>query len=884
MTKIVAVEVQGWDRNYWNMFPDSRDLSAPFWSGTATVAYTETGMSGLPNTASLVTDSDGVNYRAVDSRYVQVNDEGFVALRAFVKKDATSSPGVGIRLRHSSGVAVGYRLNTSTGAFTGYAGTASGPGSQATLRTFAGVEWWEVWIWCYNEWTALYCRIYPAVDAAADQRSVTIGNIELYQQGNGPSGGSPVDGVWNYLDGTPPNYGDFYFASQSFVTEPAGTLNFDLFGAPYLPERTGPVNTAFKPRLVGDLRYTVRVNAWPWRGSTSIGIGSVEVANDDGALDTWREMEWRDRFVTLKLHDTDYEYLPYVNPSIEGGADTLLVAIVERMEVVSESVMRLVLRDPVPDLYKPFTSTYAVNSPDTTPDAQYRTVPIAFGNPLQCQPVLIDSSTFAYDLSDTALTAVSEVYINGVAQSTASPTYSASGTGFTLPAEASGRVTADPQSIATPDFDDLISSITDRVTTVTFDTVTQTAINALAYSGTTYRYGYYVDEPTNPAKILDWACSSWGGWWWVNRLGNVQFGRLLSPDTLLENKLNTSLSDARDLSTWESTSNATASYNAVGLDGKISASTLGDSSAAQVGIVRTDHDLLFTADTNPVCLRAWVKKDSTSSPDPVFRVRSTVTGDLIRCSLDTSAGTTSNLSSGANTSIQTTQVTLGGNDWWELVVQADNDSNSDYRVDIYPAGEVAANVRTNLVVGGVEVYENATISDVAGTPPNLTTSRIIDESNMLGEIGIKPDHAPGLSDGAGADRNWSRGRTSEGSGINAEKFSREYQSERRTSTSMHSAYEHAVGARLPMSLIAGTNAAAIAGQESDRMAALYQQERYFYTVKIGFEVGRFDDYVDQIGQVFQLQLDRYGLGSKNLLLVGVSGAFLGYETTLTLWG
>ena len=888
MSQVVAVEVRGWDEDHWNVFPDSRDLTGWSQERNVTTTYTATGMSGLANTASVITDPAAspslTSY--VQSPTYQINDDQYVAARFFVLKDATSSPDPQFRIIDAINGTniVNYELETSSGTLTYKDAEDPESGARATQRTFAGQDWWEVWLWGYTfAAQAAYIRIYPCRNAITDTRSITVGNVEFYQQGIGATSSSPEAGVWVDLDGTPPNYGDFCFASEAFTTELCGTYYYALFGDPYLPPVQGPANRTFLPRLRGELRYSTRVKAWPWGGSGSTSIGSIELANDDGALDTWREMEWRDRRVIVRLHDTDYDYLtaPEIERQPDEGADVMLRAVVERMEVVNESTTRLVLRDPVPELYEPMNETYAVNSPDTTPDANYLVTPIAFGNPMQCEPVLVDSSTFTYHLSDTTLTSVTEVYINGVEQSTTSPTYSASGQGFSLPAEASGRVTADPQSIASPDFDDLCDSISSRAT-VTFNAVTQTAINALNFSGTTYRYGYYSDSAITPAKVLDWACSSWGGWWWVDRLGEVRFGRLLSPDTLLENKLVNSYFDPRNLEGWEQ-SDTTTTYDRVGLDGKITASKLSDTSS-NLGRVRTGEDLRFTPNTDPVCMRVWVKKDSTSSPDPVFRMSSENDIALLRYSMDTSTGSGSNLSSGSNTSSQVTLVNIDGVDWWELVVQADNDSSERFSARIYPASEAAAQTRGSLVIGGFEVYENATVSDVAGTPPNLTTSRVIGEHDIVSDVTIKPDHAPSLSDGAGANRNWSRGRTSEGTGLNADLFSREYQKQARSSNTLAPGYSHAVGANMPMSLIAGANAANIALQEANRMTALYQQERHFYTVRVGLDVGRFDDYIDQIGMVFQLQLDRYGLSSKNVQLVGVEGAFLGHETTLTFWG
>ncbi len=98
---------------------------------------------------------------------------------------------------------------------------------------------------------------------------------------------------------------------------------------------------------------------------------------------------------------------------------------------------------------------------------------------------------------------------------------------------------------------------------------------------------------------------------------------------------------------------------------------------------------------------------------------------------------------------------------------------------------------------------------------------------------------------------------------------------------MGSSYDHAVGAALPESLLIDP----VASQtEADRFAALYGTEAKFWQVTIAATTDQFDNLLDDIGNTITIKSDRYGLGTgKDMVLVGVEGAFLSNEIRLTLW-
>jgi hypothetical protein len=912
---IVAVEIRGWDKKYTNKLGDHRDLGTVGTPNANASTALAKGLDGRSDSATVVTDTAGSpqGFGFVDSQSVLVDSTDFFSLRVWVLKDSDSDQ-IGLRILVDGSALVAATLRTDTGALsfqTGVQSATTYTGS-ATERVVGGQTWWEVWIaGADSTLTGLnseaLVRIYPAIDSQAATRSVTIGGVELY--GAGESDGlseSPVALANADLLGTPANHGDHFFATRSFTSEKTGDGGTYTFFPLLYPDewpRLGPTNTLFQDRLASMGSYSVEVAPQFWSSRSSVGIGSIEINNDDGALDGLITHNWRDRFVIVKIHNTSNSYLRPLQDFLQAdnpGAETALIAIVESFEVVNESRLRIVIRDPVPDLYRPLNQYYPAGSasPDPYINAHYRGAPITLGQPKQCVPVLTDSSTLTYELHDssipnsegTGLSSVSEVYIAGQPQSTESPTYGSATAGFTLNSSPTGRVSADPVSTSAATISGIAGEITARRAGIVFDDISLTGM-ALTHSSPEieYTYGAYIDNPTQPSAILNWITSSVGGFWYVNRFGEIVIGQLKEPVSLLENLLIRSAASPNNLDPngnvgWVVAGSADSTLDKVGLDGTVSASAIEETEAAgNVPLTVADGLVAVTASTNPVCMRVWVLKDAVSSPDINIRVL----GDgsaFTSFTLDTSTGAVVDSSSGSNSAHSVTERTVAGQQWWELTMQADSASYTVLRPRIYPAGTTPADTRSgtnSAVIGGVELYDNITVSDVHGTPPNIYLSKVIDDDNIIGEIGIAIDNAPNLSDFMGTDKNWSRATTGEGSGENGEKFAREYQTDYRSSSVPHNTYRHSTGAKAPMSLHVDSVAAQT---EADRVAAIYQQQRYFYSVTISMRFGSFEQLIDSVGQVFSVSSDRFLLDEKLVTLVGVEGEFLKNEIKLKFWG
>lgn len=132
---------------------------------------------------------------------------------------------------------------------------------------------------------------------------------------------------------SPQTTGTLYTASEGFVTNSTDTLP----------------NTYFSGRMDGEVSYKIQLSTGFWGGSSSIAVGAVEIINDDGEIDVWLNYEFRDQAIVIKQHTTGASY---------DDATTLINAIIERMDVVSEKRLRLIIRDPIAPLVKPMTTDY----------------------------------------------------------------------------------------------------------------------------------------------------------------------------------------------------------------------------------------------------------------------------------------------------------------------------------------------------------------------------------------------------------------------------------------------------------------------------------------------------------------------------------------------
>jgi len=598
-----------------------------------------------------------------------------------------------------------------------------------------------------------------------------------------------------------------YAASETFVT-----LNTDTLA-----------NTYFAGRLDGEVRYGLHIKAAFWGGRSSVGVGAVEVINDDGTFDSWINKEFRDQPIVLKTHTsggTSYD-----------SATVLLNAIIERMDVVSESILRFVIRDPAAPLVVPMsTSVY-----DDTTDAEGVLKPIAFGQPRLVRPVLVDEATLEYAVTD----AVSGMTVQTVYDQGVSIDFNQTASGFKLTTDPTGKVTATILTSGTGN--DPI--LTDAPTLYTlsgesrsikmfdggsaYDMSTANHSRASSAGGKFYFELYVADMRTLTG---DRAIQSFG-----DASGSLAVG--------ITSAAVVSTQDPKDsgfycMAAGFSRTGAVTSthWNAYGNDALLDSFSHGSALLEAVTIgVKVDFD------SSPMTisfLRNDANPETGSSPattafgphgipvgtySPVCGdVKEPLAGDTIvtiRLIEDDfvysipanhtawSEGITADSSFDKLTESITdrlTGVTFDSTSVATISALAHSSPAVEYTYGYYLDKHWNASQVLTAAVSGIGGYwfmnrlGNVQVGQLTAAGTSVAT---IDDSQITGDISIAPDYATALSNGAGALRNWSPYRASEVAGSATEvwkqQISREYQSEYRSTNTLASGYTHATGAPIP---------------------------------------------------------------------------------------
>lgn len=705
----------------------------------------------------------------------------------------------------------------------------------------------------------------------------------------------------NYLDtGSSPEAQIAYLASEGFCT-----LNSDTLANQY-----------FVGRLDGNVTYSLRVSTAFWVGSSAVGIGSVDIINDDGGLDSWINHEFRDQIITLKQHNSGDSY---------DDAEILLTAIVERLEIISEKKLRIVIRDPAAALLLPMQG----DSYDDTTDAEGVLKPICFGAPLRVSPVLTDASGLQYDVSDIAIKTTLTTYDQGVEVDFNPTTF-----GFNLVANPAGKITADP--VTSGAGNDPTLSVSPTEYTVSgggrslemFEDGISPAVSLVyamsdvnhsraSSSGGKYYFEMYIDSLHVWTSIQ--SAITYGG-----AAFDVTVG--ISSETIVnpQNPKNTGFNCMGVSHAYGSGTNRTEFYvygEDVLLDSNID-HTNANASGDTIG-VKVDFD------SSPMTIEYLI---NNTNPDAVFGPWGILDATYFPV-LGSTHKDNDNVATIRLVEDDFTYSIPGGYEAWSegvtpatgfqdltddiasrLGVTFDSSTvgtidSLGYTYSYYFTDPITGATLLDQAVasfGGFWYVSRLAEIKVGQLKTVAESFLTLTDVELLDDISLAPDHAKALSDGIGSRKNWSVHRESEVAGSVTELFkqqiSRQYTTEYRTSTEMHGEYAHAVGANLHDTLLSEDADAAL---EADRFAVLYGKKRNFWTVKIALSTGEFSNLLDNIGGGVVLNIDRFGLGSAIVgafssgfeqlawdvggdtpifALVGVEGSFLRNEITMTLWG
>ena len=418
---------------------------------------------------------------------------------------------------------------------------------------------------------------------------------------------------------------------------------------------------------------------------------------------------------------------------------------------------------------------------------------------------------------------------------------------------------------------------------------------------TGYRYGFHASEPIQIADVLDQLAVSIGGWWYVRRTGTLTFGRLLAPTgtatwffdqtNITRDGVRVTLDGAPGLSNvclakrnWRvlTEGELVGSLNFVQLNNSDRGAnvTLSGSnytySAANVGSVRstpgvfgdrvyfevrvnsigagTQHLIgvgnttgLNTsapgADANSLAYRA----NGQSITGGVLSAYGTAwaANDIIQVAIDGRPA-----AQGANQ--RHFRVYFGRNGTWQ------NSSNPDTEAAFLTVAGGTEGL-AHLMVGGNALETNAGTVNFgqnafAHTVPAdyiapawqrwlvLSDYRFKFESTTaLAAAYAHADAAPTLTDRADNEREYVGG--------------------------------------IPTLLARNADATA----EANRWAGLYTVERFFYEFNALLDAGINADQIEP-GDLCEITWPRFGLSAKKLRIVGVRGALMGRQVTITAWG
>ena len=251
-----------------------------------------------------------------------------------------------------------------------------------------------------------------------------------------------------------------------------------------------PANTTYLGRLVGSPAFTVAMSE-AFGGRSFISIGSIEIDNSDGELDSWITDAWDGRDATIKIGDPAWEISDF---------RTILTGLVDRLAIQDDLTLELTLRDRQRQLDVPIQTTLIGSGPN-----EDSPIPLCYGEVFNITPVLINDTTHEYQVHEGQIEDVVAVYEDGVATSL-TVTEDLSNGKFTLSAAPSGALTCDikghdPSGVYKTKPGDVLREIVCRVLTDPgdLDTTAFTTMNTDA----DYTIGIYISARENLLDVVD---------------------------------------------------------------------------------------------------------------------------------------------------------------------------------------------------------------------------------------------------------------------------------------------------------------------------------------------------------------------------------------------
>lgn len=283
-----------------------------------------------------------------------------------------------------------------------------------------------------------------------------------------------------------------------------------------LPTDT-PANRVYQPVVASGFAFSESLSL---SGTASVSVGTIDLHNEDGALDAWLDEVWTNRAVRVYIGDATWP-----------RADFRLVfsGLIARLDSRSPQRLSIVLRDKLERLNTPATDATLGGATDNKDRLQ----PITLGECHNVTPLLADPAQHEYQWHQGASERLIEVRDNGVPVSTTSVLSTGK---FKLLATPAGQVTASVQG-RTP-YSNTVSGLvqalatsygtpSERLTSGDLDSA-QLATFAAACP---QPVGYYLGDRANVLQVCQELAASVGAQCVMSREGKLRIVRLALPGT-----------------------------------------------------------------------------------------------------------------------------------------------------------------------------------------------------------------------------------------------------------------------------------------------------------------------------------------------------------------
>lgn len=303
-----------------------------------------------------------------------------------------------------------------------------------------------------------------------------------------------------------------------------------------------PANALFEPRLTNPFNFEVNLfSGGQVLGGASASFGALQIANDDGGMDSLTDYYWDGRSIEIRVGTDQFDYDEF---------ETLYQGRVEEIQW-NDRQITIQLRDPRTQIDQNIQTNLYAGTGDDEGDSSLkgRPKPLCFGECREVRAVLVDSVNLIYQVHDGSVQDIADVYDAGAdltdegdvadlraasAPSTgAFKTDLASGL-FRLGASPDGTVTADVQGDNDGTYVNTAADIMRRIAVQRGDLDAMTGLDGATFNRAATdspdTVGIFIpDSPRPMPSVFDELMASGGGWWTFDRAGLLKVGILQLP-------------------------------------------------------------------------------------------------------------------------------------------------------------------------------------------------------------------------------------------------------------------------------------------------------------------------------------------------------------------